>query len=485
MTSRDVILVVDDEDAGRFVKSQTLRRAGFHVIEAANGRDALELAQGAKPVLIVLDVNLPDMSGLDVTRTLRSGESGLPMLQILQVSNTAVKPADRVRGLNQGADMYLTEPIEGEVLVATVHALLRVRRAELALAEALEHERHARAVAEEASRLKDEFIATLSHELRTPLNALMGWIWQLQHTALNDDARARALESLERNARTQAQLINDLLDVSRISKGKLQLQMRMLDLAAVVVAATDSLREPITRKKIKFRVQTTPAFVAGDQGRLQQVATNLLTNAIQFTPPEGEIDVTVSVESDAAVLRVQDTGAGIDAAIISHIFDPFRQGEGGLSRQHGGLGVGLAVVRQLVELHGGSAGVTSEGVGLGATFTVRLPHETVLPAARRQSGSDLLLSNVHVELPSANGPEAGALLGTLEASGASVTVRGEPNAASAPTPADLLVVPDAHGGPLTLRRVSDGETMVLPPVAPPAEVVRWIARLAVASSKVS
>ena len=217
------ILVVDDQDAGRFVKVQTLRRSGFIVIEAATGTDTLSLIASERPDLVVLDVNLPDMSGFDVTRRIRQSETGPPTLQILQVSNTAVENEDRVRGLEQGADVYLTEPVDGTVLVATVQALLRVRRAETALADALQGERNARELAEQANRLKDEFIATLSHELRTPLNALMGWIWQLRNATLDEPARERALDSIERNARMQAQLINDLLDISRASKGKLQL----------------------------------------------------------------------------------------------------------------------------------------------------------------------------------------------------------------------------------------------------------------------
>ena len=487
MTQREAILVVDDEDAGRFVKVQTLRRAGFHVVEAANGADGLELAEGVRPVLVVLDVNLPDMSGFDVTRRLREAEKGPPMLQILQVSNTAIKPSDRIRGLNTGADVYLTEPIDGDVLIATVQALLRIRRAEMALSEALENERKARAAAEEASRLKDEFIATLSHELRTPLNALMGWIWQLKHTALNDDARARALDSLERNARTQAQLINDLLDVSRISKGKLQLQMRVLDIGSIVAAAADSLREPIARKKIAFRVTTASVFVAGDQGRLQQVVTNLLTNAVQFTPAEGEINVTVAVEGDNAVLRVQDSGVGIDAAILPHIFDPFRQGESGLSRQHGGLGLGLAVVSQLVELHGGSVAVESEGVGLGATFIVRLPRETLLAHAVNAADAAPLLNGVNIRVAVADleGEERSGLIAALESSGADVTAASAADATG--PPADLVITPESDGRlSLTLAgSADDGDSPVVVPAGTASgEVVRRVARF-VAHSKAS
>jgi DNA-binding response OmpR family regulator len=275
------ILVVDDEDAGRFVKTQTLRRAGFHVLEAATGSDALALAASERPDLVVLDVNLPDISGLEVARRLRVPESAPQAPQILQISNTAVTAADRVRGLEHGADVYLTEPVESGVLVATVNALLRVRQAETALAAALDGERKARQIAEHASRLKDEFIATLSHELRTPLNALMGWIWQLRHTSLTEEARQRALDSLERNARMQAQLINDLLDVSRASKGKLQLEMRLVNLQDVVTDALEFEREAVERQELQ--PSTGRQCGSRDLARLQQIVTNPVTNAVQFT----------------------------------------------------------------------------------------------------------------------------------------------------------------------------------------------------------
>ena len=381
MTRPTTILVVDDEEAGRYVKVQTLRRAGFAVIEGATGREALDLAARERPDLIVLDVNLPDINGLEVTRRLRASESGAPALPILQISNTSVEAADRVRGLDQGADVYLVEPVDGAVLVATVHALLRVRRAEAALATALDGERQARALAERANQLKDEFIATLSHELRTPLNALLGWIWQLRNATLDPAAQARALDSIERNARMQAQLINDLLDVSRASRGKLQLEMRLVDLKTVVTAACESVRDPLAGKNLELRIEVSSIPVAGDQARLQQVVTNLLTNAVQFTPSGGRISVTLSPDDSYATLSVQDTGAGIDPAFLPHVFEQFRQGDGGLSRKHGGLGLGLAVVKQLVELHGGTVGVASAGRDNGATFTIRLPRETVSPAA--------------------------------------------------------------------------------------------------------
>jgi signal transduction histidine kinase len=477
MTPVARVLIVDDEDAGRYVKGQTLRRANFDVLEAGTGGDALQLIATAKPDLIVLDVNLPDISGYEVVRRLRAAENGaVPALPILQISNTAIGPNDRVKGLETGADVYLIEPVDGDVFIATVHSLLRVRRAEEQLAVALESEKRARELAEEANRLKDEFIATLSHELRTPLNALMGWIFQLRHTTLTDAARERALDSLERNARMQAQLINDLLDVSRITKGKLQLQVRVVDLAGLVGAACDGVRESMSRRQLDLVVRAEPVFVAGDQGRLQQVASNLLSNAVQFTPAGGRVTVSVAPDDADAVLTVEDTGAGIDPALLPDIFDPFRQGDSGLSRQHGGLGLGLAVVRQLVELHGGCVTVASAGVGKGATFTVRIPRESALQAV--DGPSQLMLGGVRIVLASSDAGDRAALKEVLESSGAAVTLADEPPPAGAPTTADVVVVSAPARGELSIRSAASPFGDMMLRTAPPAQIVRRIARIA-------
>ena len=472
------ILVVDDEESGRFVKLQTLRRAGYHVIEASTGHDALTMAASDGIDLIVLDVNLPDISGLEVCRRLRAGNPTLPGLQILQISNTAITPADQVRGLQEGADVYLTEPVEASVLVATVQALLRVRRAEAALARALAGEREARRAAEQASRLKDEFIATLSHELRTPLNALMGWIWQLRHTSLGSEARERALDSLERNTRMQAQLINDLIDVSRAAKGKLQLEMRLVDLQMVVTAANEFIREAVARKELEFRQQLTSVWVAGDLARLQQIVTNLLTNAVQFTPRKGRITVTLSAREHEAVLIVEDTGAGIDPAFLPYVFDQFRQGEGGLARTHGGLGLGLTVVKQLVDLHGGTVTVDSRGSGQGATFTVCLPAERALPEDRGP-GEALLLQDVSVRVVAAEDVETTTLRSLLEASGATVTVaNGAPRLEPVPVSRPDVTLTDAGAEAWTLGFPQlDEPSQSLPKSIRPSDIVRSIARV--------
>jgi signal transduction histidine kinase len=372
--------------------------------------------------LVVLDVNLPDISGLAVGQQLRAEQPGPPALQILHVSSTAVSDNDRARGLNAGADAYLSEPLDPTVLIATADALLRVRRAEESLAAALAREQRARSDAEQANRLKDEFIATLSHELRTPLNALMGWIWQLRQTAMSESAKARALDSLERNTRIQAQLINDLLDVSRITKGKLQLQIRLIDVARIMDAAQESIGATAASKGVDVEIRAEQVWVAGDEARLQQIVDNLLNNAVQFTPSGGRVDASVRRVSGEAVITITDTGAGIEPALLPYVFEPFRQGKDGLSRVHGGLGLGLAVVHQLVELHDGSVSVESEGTNLGATFTVRLPEQ--VPNEVSTGPTPLLLDGLRT-LVIADSPDLRETLTViLNSSGAEVTHQG-------------------------------------------------------------
>ena len=368
------ILVVDDQDAARFVKAQVLRRAGYVVNEASTGHDALELAAAEAPDLVVLDVNLPDLSGLDVCRRLKE-RVGSRNIQVLQVSQTAVSDADRVKGLDHGADVYLIEPFSASVLLATVRALMRVRRAEEGLAFALEREREAREEAQQANRFKDEFLAMVSHELRTPLSAMTGWIWQLQRGGLDPQTYRRAVEALDRNARLQIQLINDLLDLSRISAGKLSFDLEPIDVRPVVLAATESRLAHASHKRelIQLQVHAEPAMILGDAGRLQQVIANVVNNAYQFTPEGGTIVVSSGTEGDHVVIRIRDSGAGIEPALLPHVFERFRQGRGSPGGRERGLGLGLAIVKYLVEQMHGTVRLDSEGAGRGATCTIELP----------------------------------------------------------------------------------------------------------------
>ncbi|HVL67406.1 MAG TPA: MASE1 domain-containing protein [Vicinamibacterales bacterium] len=265
----------------------------------------------------------------------------------------------------------------GRVRLAGVNWDITVRKeAEAERAQLLENERVARLEAERASRLKDEFLSTLSHELRTPINAIAGWSQLLRHGGAGLDPNlARGLEAIDRNARVQVQLVEDLLDMSRIISGKLRLDLHPVDVAEVVNDAVGAVLPSIEAKQIRLtrEVEAGVAVVRGDAGRLQQVLWNLLSNAIKFTPPGGVIQVSLRRAGDSVVLAVSDSGEGIAPEFLPYVFDRFRQGDASTTRSHGGLGLGLAIARSIVEMHGGTIRAASGGKGHGATFTVDLP----------------------------------------------------------------------------------------------------------------
>jgi PAS domain S-box-containing protein len=514
--SPGLVLVVDDEISNRYAVSRVLSQAGYRVVEASTGEESLRLIHSEKPDLVVLDVKLPDISGYEICRRIKS-DPGTASILVLQVSATFVKTRDAVRSLEGGADSYLTQPVEPPVLIATVGALLRLRRAEEALresesrhrllfertplsawvfdidslsilavndaaiqhygygreeflamkmgdllpaadvavfkaravsdargqlgvwrhhtkdgaqvdveltaspirfaeyharmllaadvterrrveqarAELLTRERMARAQAEEANRAKDDFLATLSHELRTPLNAMLGWVNLLQTGKLDAQTAKRGLDAIDRNSRIQAQLIEDLLDVSRIITGKLVLERHVIDLVDVAQAAAEGLRAPALARQLDLtiRAEVAPIHVEGDFGRLQQVVSNLVSNAIKFTDPGGRITIRIERRGAEAALEVADTGRGIRPEFLPHVFEKFRQADTSITRSHTGLGLGLAIVRRLVELHAGRVEAASEGEGRGATFTVTLPLAQVplsLDAKRRADASDTI-----------------------------------------------------------------------------------------------
>jgi PAS domain S-box-containing protein len=248
------------------------------------------------------------------------------------------------------------------------------KRVEEERADFLERESAARTDAEKANRLKDEFLATVSHELRTPLNAVIGWSRMLRSGRLDAESAAHALQVIERNAWAQKQIIEDILDVSRVITGKLQLNLGPVDLVAVVDAALDAVRPALEAKEIKIEtiIDAGLRIISGDSDRLQQVVWNLLSNAAKFTPTGGKIDVRVSHDESSVHIDVSDTGPGIDPLFLPHVFERFRQADGSTTRTHGGLGLGLAIVRHLVELHGGVITAENRVDGPGAIFSVRL-----------------------------------------------------------------------------------------------------------------
>ncbi|MBD1911851.1 PAS domain-containing protein [Leptolyngbya sp. FACHB-16] len=277
----------------------------------------------------------------------------------------------------------IRDPITGQpASLATVTRDFRERkRIERVRTELLLREQEARKQAESASRMKDEFLAIVSHELRSPLNGILGWSQLLRTRSLSPEKTEQALASIERNAQAQTQLIEDLLDISRIIRGQVRLTLRPLNLATIVQAALDTIRPTAEAKSIQLitHLDWNTGPVSGDSERLQQVVWNLLSNAVKFTPTGGQVEVRLATHQTYARIQVMDTGKGINAEFLPFVFDRFRQADATTTRNHGGLGLGLAIVRNLVELHGGNVSVTSAGEGQGATFIVELP---LLPDAR-------------------------------------------------------------------------------------------------------
>jgi PAS domain S-box-containing protein len=498
MPFSSLILNVDDAASSRCTRTRVLEQAGYRVIEAATGAEALRAVREESPHVVLCGVSLPDMSGIDVCRSIKA----VPVTRSIPVAlifAASVTPSDPLMGLDGGAEIYLIEPIEALELTTAVKVLLRlhgterglvrsearwrsfvesniigvvvchrdriveandaflrlvgyrpedlaspgitwrditssesIESSEAALAElrlrgtvapfekeylrkdgtrvwamvgaanladaddrwmafvldisdrkhaavereaAYQREHAARTQAEEATRLKDEFLANLSHELRTPMNAIIGWTHLLKSGRLDDSQRQRAMESIDRGARSQAKLIEDLLDVSRIVSNKLNLALVPVDLRAVLDAAIESQRPAAQARNVKLELGPAPTdiTVVGDVGRLQQVFLNILTNAVKFTGTGGEVQVTLGRTADEAHVIVTDTGEGIAPEFLPFVFDRFRQADGTSTRNHMGLGLGLAIVKHVVELHGGTVRADSPGQGKGATFTVALP----------------------------------------------------------------------------------------------------------------
>lgn len=269
----------------------------------------------------------------------------------------------------------LTSIGEPEKLAGVCMDITDRKRAEEEYRQLLRREHAARAEAEAANRTKDEFLATLSHELRTPLNAIVGWAGILRSRKLDEDNAQHAIEIIDRNAKVQAQLIEDILDVSRIVSGKVRLEVRPVEVAQTISAAVDSIRLAAQSKNIQLQmvVDPTAGLVSGDPDRLQQIVWNLLSNAVKFTPPGGLVQTHLQSSNSEVQIVVKDSGQGISVDFLPFVFDRFRQADGSLTRKHKGLGLGLAIVRHLVELHGGSVQAQSDGEGQGASFTVTLP----------------------------------------------------------------------------------------------------------------
>ena len=406
------ILIVDDLPEKLLVYRTLLEDLDAQIVEAHSGTEALKRVLEGEFAVILLDVNMPDIDGLETANLLRRHKNGrhTPIIFITAYADEM----QTARGYELGAVDYILSPVIAPVLRTKVrvfvdlyearaalslsnqeletrvtertaelqksnerlHAEIAERlRAEAELEALLAREQVLRAEAEELSRLKDEFLATMSHELRTPLNAIFGWITLLRTRRLDEATQERALETIERNARAQKRLIEDLLDVSRIVTGKVALELVTVDPRRVVEAALETMHPAAQAKGLKIMplLDIGAGTVRGDFARLQQIVCNLLSNAIKFTDAGGHVEVCLARRNGEVEISVADSGQGITPEFLPLVFDRFRQEDGSISRRHGGLGLGLAIVRHLVELHAGSVEAQSLGEGKGAKFIVRLP----------------------------------------------------------------------------------------------------------------
>ena len=357
----------------------------------------------------------------------------------------------------------LERPVQTATLLSVMQTLLRAREWQYQIRKymreleeaAVERERllkselAARSEAERVSRVKDEFLATLSHELRTPLNAILGWSQLLRAGRGNPGEMEEGLSTIERNARVQTQIIEDLLDMSRIISGRIRLDIQRIDLVHVIEAALDTVRPAAAAKDISIKKSFAlpTAVISGDAARLQQVLWNLLSNAIKFTPRHGTVQVVLEPVNSHLRISVVDSGEGIRGDFLPHVFDRFRQADPSTTRRHGGLGLGLAIVKQLVELHGGSIHARSEGTGKGATFSVTLP----------------VMLSLSEEQPALPPPQARVISGAA-ASPSPVTLKG----------IKVLVVDDERDARELVRRVLEESDAIVVTASSAAEAMEMI-----------
>jgi signal transduction histidine kinase len=401
-----ILLADDNTDMREYLKR--LLATKYDVEAVADGESALAAMGGAKFDLVLSDVMMPKLDGFGLLKALRVDEKTRTIPVILLSARAGEE--SRVEGMGAGADDYLIKPFSARELMARVEAhlnLQRVRReSEEAVLQLMAREQHARKSAEVANRVKDDFLAMLSHELRTPLNAIFGWTHLLKTGKLNELDRARGISIIQRNAEAQRAIIDELLDISRIVTGKLQLEPKPVELVGVIEAAIDAVRPAAEAKRIQIVTALDPhaGLVMGEAVRLQQVVWNLLSNAVKFTPPEGRVEVELKVVGPQLEIVIRDTGEGIEQEFLPYIFERFRQADTSAKRMHGGLGLGLSIVSSLVAMHKGSVRAESAGKGKGTTFIVTMPlftellrqSETSAAAAGKweQNGSGELTADV-------------------------------------------------------------------------------------------
>lgn len=385
------ILVLAPRGRDASVIAHVLLQSGHSTSVCANLQEMVERLSESALAAIVTEENLKDDGALGlqdwIDRQPQWSDFPFVVLATRQVGSRTAQASEALAKLGNG--VLLERPLNAETLMSAANSAMRSRRRQyetrshLQLQETVgaenrrlyEAERHARADAEAANRAKDEFLATLSHELRTPLSAILGWTYVLQQRRADLGDLARGVDTIERNARAQARLIEDLLDMSRIVAGKVSLELQTVVPANIVEQVIASVLPLIQAKHIKIERSLSAAMlpIMADPQRLSQVLWNLLTNAVKFTEEGGRIAIDASADGDEMVLRVTDSGVGIAPSFLPQVFERFRQADGSTTRSHGGLGLGLAIVKRLTELHGGTVTAISAGLGAGATFTVRLP----------------------------------------------------------------------------------------------------------------
>ena len=399
------VLIVDDKPANLLALSAVLHPLGVRVVEAKSGAEAIDRMSHDVFAVVLLDVQLPDMDGFEVARRMRQMPYGreVPIIFLTAIHRDEAYVR---HGYAAGAADYITKPLDADIVRARVKAFVdlfhqrerlraeqvgeRTQQRDQALAKLeslLQSEHAARIEAEIANRTKDEFLATMSHELRTPLTAILGWAVIGRQQAKVPEIE-QALAIIERNARAQMRLIEDLLDVARVVGGKLDLAVAPVEAADAIRKAVLALSPSADVKGVEVTTRLAPDLgtVVADADRLQQVVSNVVSNAIKFTPRGGRVDVDATRTAGAVVIEVRDTGAGISPAFLPFVFETFRQADGSTTRRHGGLGLGLSIVKYLVEAHGGKVTARSEGEGKGASFIIELsadgPASGTLPKAR-------------------------------------------------------------------------------------------------------
>ena len=392
-TDKPKILVVNDDAASLLALTSLLDQwadeTGYTVLSARSGQDALRQVLLHDFAVIILDVNMPGMDGFETAEAIhqRARSADIP---IIFVTAFLADEIDRLKAYQRGAADFLFTPVIPQILHAKVSVFVALankneqlrrqtedlsqRTLELtATNERLMREIEDRQAAERTSHAKDEFLAMLGHELRNPLSAISSAAALIDLPGAGLETASRARQIIGRQSQHLSRIVDDLLDLSRAMSGKILLARRPVDMASLVGACLDTFRATGRTAGYRIDVDLAPNWVDGDPTRLEQIATNLIDNALKYTPSGGSIDIRIGAEDDEVLLTVSDTGVGIAPDLLPHVFDVFVQGTISLDRAQGGLGIGLSLVRRLVELHGGSVSVSSAGGGAGSRFTIRLP----------------------------------------------------------------------------------------------------------------